>query len=103
MSLRIRLVTLEDAEALCRLNDLFNGPGTVPADVSSYLKTDHREIIAVAQQDDAVIGFACAQVLFTFYEIQPIAEIGTGVLRPSSWSFWRITAPNNSTFPILSC
>lgn len=70
----IRLATPQDAPQLYQLNEQFNGPsGTTVEAMAEALASPAQEIVAVAQVDGALAGFACAQVKRSFcYESPPV-------------------------------
>lgn len=70
----IRLASSSDAEALVRLNAAFNEVDVSPADVCRSL-AGSPEVVAVAEADGTVVGFACAQVHYSFCYKTPVAEI----------------------------
>lgn len=73
--LNFRLASPADAEALVRLNALFNDVDDVsPEDVRRSL-TDSAEVVAVAEKDGSVIAFCCAQVHHSFCYQMPVAEV----------------------------
>ncbi|WP_340023781.1 GNAT family N-acetyltransferase [Paenibacillus sp. FSL K6-1096] len=71
-----RLATATDAEALSRLNQEFNGGAPrPPAKIIEHLHTNRNEIIAVAELNGAIVGFGCAQSLYSFCYDEPYGEI----------------------------
>jgi ribosomal protein S18 acetylase RimI-like enzyme len=75
MSINVRLATIDDAEALSRLNFEFNGGDKRPvSEIVEYLKNND-ELIAVATLLDEVIGFGCAQSFKSFCYTDAYGEI----------------------------
>ncbi|WP_238651717.1 GNAT family N-acetyltransferase [Paenibacillus piscarius] len=71
-----RLATATDAEALSRLNQEFNGGALrPPAKIIEHLHTNRNELIAVAELNGAIVGFGCAQSLYSFCYDEPFGEI----------------------------
>ena len=70
----IRLATPQDAPQLYQLNEQFNGPsGSTVEAMANALAGNSQEIVAVAQEDGLLAGFACAQVKRSFcYESPPV-------------------------------
>lgn len=70
----IRLATPQDAPQLYHLNEQFNGPsGSTVEARANALAGNSQEIVAVAQEDGLLAGFACAQVKRSFcYESPPV-------------------------------
>lgn len=60
---KYRLAVPADASELLKLNDLFNGEGSNSLTViESSLKNNEQEIVCVAADGDALIGFCCGQI-----------------------------------------
>lgn len=71
-----RLATVTDATALSRLNQEFNGGAPrPPAKIMEYLHTNRNEVIAVAELNGVIVGFGCAQSLYSFCYDEPYGEI----------------------------
>lgn len=63
----VRLASIADAEALSGLNQEFNGGvRRPPAQIVEHLHTNRNECIAVAELNGAIVGFGCAQSLYSF-------------------------------------
>lgn len=63
----IRLASVNDAAQLHRLNEQFNGKGeTTLENIKRTLNENPHEIVAVASENDEIIGFICAQVKKSF-------------------------------------
>lgn len=62
----IRLATPEDASQLKMLNDIFNGQNCNTVEgIERSLQTNTQEIVCVAQENDALIGFCCGQLFIS--------------------------------------
>lgn len=73
--MQIRLAVESDAGMLMQLNRAFNEVDDVgEGDIRSSLRSG-REVVAVAQEADMLIGFCCAQVHHSFCYTAPCAEI----------------------------
>lgn len=65
--MHIRLAQLKDASNLKTLNDLFNGDNCNSLNkIVLSLEQNTFEIVAVAEQDDELIGFCCGQMFCSF-------------------------------------
>ena len=73
--MRIRFAVPEDAPALLRLNDAFNGPGCDAAHIEHSLRENQSEIVCVAELDGEVVGFCCAQLVSSIYYREKSGEI----------------------------
>ncbi|MEK4851938.1 GNAT family N-acetyltransferase [Paenibacillus sp. FSL H7-0756] len=74
--IRVRLASIADAEALSGLNQEFNGGvRRPPAQIIEYLHTNCNECIAVAELNGTIVGFGCAQSLYSFCYEEPYGEI----------------------------
>ncbi|NGP61211.1 GNAT family N-acetyltransferase [Paenibacillus thiaminolyticus] len=84
MTTEVRLATIEDAEALSRLNQAFNGGERRP--VSEIIESMNRsnEFIAVATMNGKVVGFACAQRFESFCYREAQGEITEMYVEPSA-------------------
>ncbi|MEK3793362.1 GNAT family N-acetyltransferase [Paenibacillus sp. FSL R7-0204] len=72
----VRLASVTDAEALSRLNQEFNGGlPRPPAHIIEHLHTNRNECIAVAELNGIIVGFGCAQSLYSFCYEEPYGEI----------------------------
>ncbi|MEK3715389.1 GNAT family N-acetyltransferase [Paenibacillus sp. FSL R7-0333] len=72
----VRLASITDAEALSGLNQEFNGGvHRSPARIIEHLHTNRNELIAVAELNGSIIGFGCAQSLYSFCYEEPYGEI----------------------------
>lgn len=65
MTINIRPAEKDDAESLVKLNDEFNGVGITVTHVTESIKNSN-ELIAIAEYDDSIVGFACAQSYASF-------------------------------------
>lgn len=75
MTINVRQATINDAEALVRLNFKFNGGEKRPvSEIVESLKSNN-ELIAVATILDEVIGFGCAQSFKSFCYKDAYGEI----------------------------
>ena len=73
--MEFRLASPADADALVHLNTAFNEVEDVsPEDVRHSLQTSG-EIVVVAAEASAVVGFCCAQVHRSFCYAAPVAEV----------------------------
>ncbi len=64
-----------DADALHRLNEVFNGPSTnTPPAVWQKLAQNSQETVFVAEKDGAVAAFLCGQILRSFCYTAPTVE-----------------------------
>ncbi|WNS46651.1 GNAT family N-acetyltransferase [Paenibacillus sp. MMS20-IR301] len=70
----VRMAMEEDAAALIRLNVLFNGVWRDEQSVKDSLQRS-AELVAVAVNGDAVVGFACAQYFHSFCYPEAHGEI----------------------------
>ncbi|WP_306433991.1 MULTISPECIES: GNAT family N-acetyltransferase [Paenibacillus] len=77
------MATIDDAEALSRLNQAFNGGELRP--VSEIIESMNRsdEFIAVATMNGKVAGFACAQRFESFCYREAQGEITEMYVEPS--------------------
>ncbi|AIQ58544.1 GNAT family N-acetyltransferase [Paenibacillus borealis] len=72
----VRLASLTDAEELSRLNQEFNGGvKRSPAKIIEHLNINRNEWIAVAEISGRIVGFGCAQSLYSFCYDEPYGEI----------------------------
>lgn len=72
----IREATVTDAEELSRLNQAFNGSEKRPsAKIVERLKMNHSELVAVAEISGEIVGFGCAQCIYSFCYDVPHGEI----------------------------
>ncbi|WP_405113410.1 GNAT family N-acetyltransferase [Paenibacillus sp. FSL K6-1217] len=72
----VRLASATDAEALSRLNQEFNGgEPRPPAQIIEHLHTNRNECIALAELNGIIVGFGCAQSLYSFCYEEPFGEI----------------------------
>lgn len=72
----IREATVTDAEELSRLNQAFNGGEKRPsAKIVERLKMNHSELVAVAEISGEIVGFGCAQCIYSFCYDLPHGEI----------------------------
>ncbi len=62
----IRLATVNDAEQLRRLNEEFNGEETTIESIRESLRNNTREVVIVAEEDNALVGFVCVQLKKSF-------------------------------------
>ena len=62
----IRLATVNDAEQLKRLNEEFNGEETTIESIRESLRNNTREVVIVAEEDNALVGFVCVQLKKSF-------------------------------------
>lgn len=63
----IRLATDRDAESLHRLNAAFNGTGlSTPEHIRDLLLHNRQEVVVVAQEGEALVGFVCVQLKQSF-------------------------------------
>ncbi len=80
----IRLATPQDAPQLYQLNEQFNGPGGAPVEaIAAALAANAQEVVAVAQVDGALAGFACAQVKRSFCYQSPPVEVTEVFVSPA--------------------
>ena len=71
-----RPATPEDADALCRLNSLFNGPGENTTEYArECLKNNPQEVVVVAETEGRLVGFVCVQLKKSFCYSAVSAEI----------------------------
>lgn len=72
----VRLASSSDAEELSRLNQEFNGGEKRPrAKIIERLYKNHNELVAVAEISGKVVGFGCAQIIYSFCYEEPHGEI----------------------------
>jgi len=72
----VRLASLTDAEELSRLNQEFNGgEKRPPSKIIERLNINHNELIAVAEISGKIVGFGCAQSIYSFCYEEPHGEI----------------------------
>jgi len=62
----IRLATVNDAEQLSRLNEEFNGEETTIESIRESLINNQQEVVIVAEEDNALVGFVCVQLKKSF-------------------------------------
>lgn len=73
---KVRQASLTDAEELSRLNQEFNGgEKRLPAKIIEHLSINHNELIAVAEISGKLVGFGCAQSIYSFCYEEPHGEI----------------------------
>lgn len=84
MTTEVRLATNDDAEALSRLNQAFNGGERRPVSEISESMNKSGEFIAVATMDGKVVGFACAQRFESFCYREAQGEITEMYVEPSA-------------------
>ncbi|MDR0838079.1 MAG: GNAT family N-acetyltransferase [Oscillospiraceae bacterium] len=63
--MRIRLASAGDADELQKLNALFNGDDyycNSPDGIAASLEENQQEIVCVAEEGDALVGFCCGQL-----------------------------------------
>ena len=72
--MEIRFAEKRDAEALAKLNYEFNGIKKDAENVAYSLENNKQEIIAVAEKNDEVVGFLCAQKMTSFCYDESYAE-----------------------------
>lgn len=66
MSVTLRLANVSDAGQLFLLNEAFNGEGSnTPEGIAASLEANAQERVAVAETDGHLIGFLCAQPLWS--------------------------------------
>ena len=64
MKIAVRLATTSDTKELKRLNDMFNGPDTNTMEgIMEGLAREDAEKVFVAQAEEGLVGFLCAQLL----------------------------------------
>lgn len=65
-----------DAPALKMLNELFNGEGTagIP-EIEASLKSNKQEIVCIATDADAPVGFCCGQITHSMCYKDPVGEV----------------------------
>lgn len=72
----VREATVTDAEELSRLNQAFNGGEKRPsAKIVEHLSINQNEVIAVAEISGKIVGFGCAQCIYSFCYDLPHGEI----------------------------
>ncbi|MBP3650798.1 MAG: GNAT family N-acetyltransferase [Clostridia bacterium] len=72
----IRLATDRDAESLHRLNAAFNGTGlSTPEHIRDSLLHNRQEVVVVAQEGEALVGFVCVQLKQSFCYEASMPEI----------------------------
>ncbi|CAH0121938.1 MULTISPECIES: GNAT family N-acetyltransferase [unclassified Paenibacillus] len=84
MEIKVRLATEQDAGALARLNQDFNGGDRrCAAEITDSMRNSD-ELIAVAEMGGQVVGFGCAQSFksFCYQELQ--GEITELYIEPSA-------------------
>ena len=84
MTIHIRLATVYDAEELSILNQEFNG-GTRRSSLEIKDRlVQGKELVAVASENDKLVGFACAQYFTSFCYDEPQGEITEMYVRESA-------------------
>lgn len=84
MTTEVRLATTDDAEALSRLNQAFNGGERRPVSEIIEIMNKSGEFIAVATMNGKVVGFACAQRFASFCYREAQGEITEMYVEPSA-------------------
>lgn len=83
--MHVRQATGSDAAALARLNAAFNGPGVADAaHIARSLEENRNEIVCIAEQDGAAVGFCCAQITESMCYPESSAEITELYVAPSA-------------------
>ena len=63
----VRIATASDAEQLRRLNEEFNGEDEITIEsIIESLRNNPQEVVIVAEEDNALVGFACVQLKKSF-------------------------------------
>ena len=76
MSVTVREATPDDALALQRMNEAFNGEGLPDAEmIRAALQRRTQEYTCIAECDGAAVGFLCAQVHISWCYETPTVEI----------------------------
>ena len=74
--IRYRLAEPADAEALRMMNDwLQEQPCNTAAGIAASLRDNRREIVCLAEEDGAPVGFCCGQVYESMCYSTPCGEI----------------------------
>lgn len=74
--MEFRQAVASDAEALFALNEAFNGEGCNTVErIGVRLQEASGEIVIVAQEGEALVGFCCAQVLRSICYARPFAQL----------------------------
>ena len=72
----IRIAQCSDAQELQKLNGLFNGKSSnTLAAIQESLRTNTKEIVCVAADEDQLAGFCCGQICESMCYPVPYAEI----------------------------
>ncbi len=71
---KVRIAQPKDADALAKMNREFNRNLIEPKEVSRKLRRGS-EIVLIAENEDQVLGFACAQLMDSFCYVRPYAEL----------------------------
>ena len=80
----IRLATEKDAQALCILNEAFNGCGlTTPERIRHSLLHNPQEVVVVAQEDGRLVGFTCVQLKRSFCYEAAMPEVTEVYVEPA--------------------
>ena len=62
-----RIATASDAEQLRRLNEEFNGEDEITIEsIIESLRNNPQEVVIVAEEDNALVGFVCVQLKKSF-------------------------------------
>ena len=62
----VRIANGNDAEQLRRLNEEFNGEETTIESIKESLRNNPQEVVIVAEEDNALVGFVCVQLKKSF-------------------------------------
>lgn len=80
----IRLATEQDAQALYRLNEAFNGGGlTTPEHIRDSLTNNQQEVVVVAQKNNELVGFVCVQLKCSFCYEAAMPEVTEVYVEPA--------------------
>jgi len=71
---KVRIAMPKDACVLAKMNSEFNHNMIEPKDISRKLRRGS-EIVLVAESENQVLGFACAQLMDSFCYVRPYAEL----------------------------
>lgn len=72
--MEVRLATIEDAEELYRLNELFGNSSTIEA-IRQSLQENDREIVCIAYIDGIAAGFCAGLIAKSMCHIRPRVDI----------------------------
>ncbi len=71
---KVRIAQPKDAYVLAKMNREFNHNLIEPMEIGKKLRRGN-EIVLVAERENQVLGFACAQLMDSFCYVRPYAEL----------------------------